>query len=79
MEFDDDTLVIDRTPSELDEIVPEFTEILDEENIEYVIVSGYIAILTRGRLGGFVMHGFFRNVDWRDCFQYRSCMRNPPA
>jgi hypothetical protein len=46
VEFDGDTLVIDRTPSELDEMVLEFTEILDEENIEYVIVSGYIAILT---------------------------------
>ena len=46
MEFDGDTLVIDRTPSELDEMVLEFTEILDEEDIEYVIVSGYVAILT---------------------------------
>ena len=46
MEFDGDTLVIDRTPSELDEIVLEFTEILDNEDIEYVIVSGYVAILT---------------------------------
>jgi hypothetical protein len=46
MEFDGETLVINRTPSELDEMVLEFTEILDEENIEYVIVSGYIAILT---------------------------------
>lgn len=46
MEFDGDTLVIDRTPSELDKMVLEFTEILDEENIEYVVVSGYVAILT---------------------------------
>ena len=46
MEFDGDTLVVDRTPSELDELVLEFTEILDDENIEYVIVSGYVAILT---------------------------------
>lgn len=46
MEFDGDTLVIDRTPSELDEMVLEFTEILDKENIDYVIVSGYVAILT---------------------------------
>lgn len=46
MEFDGNILVIDRTPSELDEIVLEFTEILDREDIEYVIVSGYVAILT---------------------------------
>lgn len=46
MEFDGDTLVIDRTPSELDEMVLEFTEILDEDDIDYVIVSGYVAILT---------------------------------
>ena len=39
MEFDGDTLVVDRTPSELDEIVLEFTTILDDEDIEYVIVS----------------------------------------
>ena len=46
MKYDGETLVVDRTPSELDEIVLEFTEILDEENIEYAIVSGYVAILT---------------------------------
>lgn len=46
MEFDGDSLVIDRTPSELDEMILEFTEILDGEEIEYVIVSGYVAILT---------------------------------
>lgn len=46
MEYDGETLVVDRTPSELDEIVLEFTEILDEEHIEYAIVSGYVAILT---------------------------------
>jgi hypothetical protein len=46
MEYDGDTLVIDRTPSELDEMVLEFTEILDEVDVEYVIVSGYVAILT---------------------------------
>lgn len=46
MEYDGETLVVDRTPSELDEIVLEFTAILDEENIEYAIVSGYVAILT---------------------------------
>ena len=46
MEYDGETLVVNRTPSELDEIVLEFTEILDEEHIEYAIVSGYVAILT---------------------------------
>ena len=46
MEYDGDTLVIDRTPSELDEVVFGFTEVLDEVDVEYVIVSGYVAILT---------------------------------
>lgn len=46
MEYDGETLVVNRTPSELDEIVLEFTEILDEERIEYATVSGYVAILT---------------------------------
>lgn len=46
MEYDGDTLVIDRTPSALDEMVLEFTEVLDEVGVEYVIVSGYVAILT---------------------------------
>ena len=46
MEYDGETLVVDRNPSELDEIVLEFTEILDAERIEYAIVSGYVAILT---------------------------------
>ena len=46
MEYDGETLVINRTPSALDEMVLEFTEILDEVGVEYVIVSGYVAILT---------------------------------
>jgi hypothetical protein len=46
MEFNNDTLVIDRSPSDLDELVLDFVAILDEEGIEYAIVSGYVAILT---------------------------------
>lgn len=46
MKFDGDTLVVDRTLSELDELVLEFVALLDEEGIQYTIVSGYVAILT---------------------------------
>lgn len=46
MELSDDTLTISRELSELDKDVLEFTQVLDDCNVEYVIVSGYIAILT---------------------------------
>jgi hypothetical protein len=45
MEFDGDTLVINRTPSALDELVLDFVAILDDMDITYTIVSGYVAIL----------------------------------
>ena len=55
MEYDGETLVIDRTPSELDEMVLEFTEILDEVDIEYVSVSGYVAKTNLGTNSGRIL------------------------
>ena len=46
MELRDDRLTLSRELSELDRDVIEFTSVLDDEGIEYVIVSGYVAILT---------------------------------
>ncbi|WP_226042981.1 hypothetical protein [Natrinema sp. DC36] len=46
MELSDDTLTVSRELSELDKDVLEFTQILDTCNVDYVIVSGYVAILT---------------------------------
>jgi hypothetical protein len=46
MELSDDTLTVSRELSELDKDVLEFTQILDACGVDYVIVSGYVAILT---------------------------------
>lgn len=46
MELDDDTLTVSRELSDLDENVVEFTQVLDACGVDYVIVSGYVAILT---------------------------------
>ena len=46
MELSDDRLTLSRELSALDHDVIEFTAILGDLDIEYVIVSGYIAILT---------------------------------
>jgi len=46
MQFDGDTLMLDRTPSELDELVLDLVATLDKEGIKYTIVSGYVSILT---------------------------------
>jgi hypothetical protein len=46
MELSDDTLTVSRELSELDKDVLEFTQILDACEVDYVIVSGYVAILT---------------------------------
>lgn len=51
MEFSGNKLVIERELSELDEEVVQFTEVFDNVGVEYVIVSGYVAILT-GRSRG---------------------------
>lgn len=46
MELSDDTLTVSRELSELDKDVLEFTQVLDACDVNYVIVSGYVAILT---------------------------------
>ena len=46
MELSDHTLTISRELSALDKDVLAFTEILDDCDVNYVIVSGYVAILT---------------------------------
>lgn len=46
MELRDDTLTVSRELSDLDEDVIEFTHVLDSCEVDYVIVSGYVAILT---------------------------------
>jgi len=46
MELSDNTLTVSRELSELDKDVLEFTQILDTCDVDYVIVSGYVAILT---------------------------------
>lgn len=45
MEFRDGTLVTDRQPSSLDELVLDVSEILDGSDIQYAVVSGYVAVL----------------------------------
>ncbi|UHH26607.1 nucleotidyltransferase [Halobacterium noricense] len=46
MKLTEDRLQVSRELSELDEEVVEFVGVLEDCNIEYVIVSGYVAILT---------------------------------
>lgn len=46
MDLDEDTLRIDRRLSALDEAVLAFADVLESSEVEYVIVSGYVAILT---------------------------------
>jgi len=46
MELSDDTLTVSRELSALDEDVLTFTQVLDDCNVAYVIVSGYVAVLT---------------------------------
>ncbi|WP_222913791.1 hypothetical protein [Natrinema sp. SYSU A 869] len=46
MELSDDTLTVSRELSELDKDVLAFTQTLDACDVDYVIVSGYVAILT---------------------------------
>lgn len=46
MELGDDRLVLSRERSALDEEVVAFTSLLDDHGVDYVVVSGYVAILT---------------------------------
>jgi hypothetical protein len=46
MEYDGDRLVIEKeTLSNLDRLVLEFVSVLEDEEVEYVLVAGYVAIL----------------------------------
>jgi hypothetical protein len=45
MEFRDGVLVIDRPPSSLDELVLDVTEVLGRSDIQYAVVSVYVAVL----------------------------------
>ncbi len=51
LRFDGDKLELTRELSKLDKFVLDFVDILEEFDLEYVIVSGYVAILT-GRSRG---------------------------
>jgi hypothetical protein len=42
MELTDETLALSREQSVLDDEVIEFTEVLDDCGVDYVIVSGYV-------------------------------------
>lgn len=44
-EFKGNTIRFDKELSELDKLVVNFTRILDKQKIDYVIISGYVAIL----------------------------------
>lgn len=46
IEFTSGTLVVDRPANDLDELAIQFTEILDDLDIDHVYVAGYVAILT---------------------------------
>jgi hypothetical protein len=45
MEYEDGVLRIDKELSKLDEFVADVTTILDDLDVRYVVVSGYVAIL----------------------------------
>ena len=49
--LDEDELIVDRPPNELDELAIDVSTILDRLAIDYVFVSGYVAILA-GRSRG---------------------------
>lgn len=44
-EFKKNKIVFNRELSDLDQLVISFTKILNRQKIDYVIISGYIAIL----------------------------------
>ncbi|MEA5388957.1 hypothetical protein VB773_05095 [Haloarculaceae archaeon H-GB2-1] len=45
MEFREDEVVIDKPPSDLDELLLSVVRVLDDVGIEYAVVSGYVAVL----------------------------------
>jgi len=45
MEFTDEGVVIDKPPSDLDKLMLEIGNMLDDIDIQYSVVSGYVAVL----------------------------------
>lgn len=45
MELRDDRIVLDKPLNELDRLILDVTDILDANDIEYAVVSGYVAVL----------------------------------
>lgn len=45
MKFDNDTIVIDKPPSELDQLGIDITDILSQAGVNHTVVSGYVAVL----------------------------------
>lgn len=45
MEFVDDEIRIDKSPSALDALILDVADVLDEIGIRYAVVSGYVAVL----------------------------------
>lgn len=45
MEFTDDGVAIDKPPSDLDRLVLDIVAVFDDVGVEYVVVSGYVAVL----------------------------------
>lgn len=45
MEFTDGEVRIQRSPSELDRLVPDVVSVLDDVGVEYAVVSGYVVVL----------------------------------
>lgn len=46
IELHGDTLIVDRQPSDLDELAISFSTRLSEHDVDHVFVAGYVAILT---------------------------------
>lgn len=45
MRFEDEAIIIEKDPNDLDELVLDVTSVLDDLEIEYAVVSGYFAVL----------------------------------
>jgi len=45
MKFEDEAVIIEKDPSELDELILDVTDVLSGLEIEYAVVSGYFAVL----------------------------------
>ncbi|WP_135854013.1 hypothetical protein [Halorussus salinus] len=45
IEFQNETLIVEREPNQLDELAIGFSELLDQFDIEHVYIAGYVSIL----------------------------------